>query len=118
MKCVYEWFVRFRESKDIFSGKPRNGRPATSVRGKNIEKASFTFFDSQGIIHNEFLTGRTTMNAARYIGVLTCFTKHLRRVRPQYAQQGSLFFVHNNARNHTVNIVKQLVSSKKRGGAN
>ncbi|GFS68880.1 hypothetical protein NPIL_635001 [Nephila pilipes] len=29
------------------------------------------------------------MNAARYIEILTLFTKRLRRVRPQYVQQGS-----------------------------
>ncbi|GFX81383.1 hypothetical protein TNCV_142331 [Trichonephila clavipes] len=40
--------------------------------------------------------------------------KCLRRLRPQYAQQGSGFFVYDNAHLHTANIVKQFLA-KKRG---
>ncbi|GFW62665.1 hypothetical protein TNCV_2624281 [Trichonephila clavipes] len=74
---------------------------------------------SQIIIHKEFISMRTTMNAARYIDFLTRFMKRLSRVRPQYAQQGPcFFFVHDNARPNTVNIFKQFLTTKKRGGAN
>ncbi|GFW04231.1 hypothetical protein TNCV_2669961 [Trichonephila clavipes] len=52
------------------------------------------------------------MNAARHIEILTRFTKRLHRVRPQYAQQGSRFFVHDSARPHTVNNVKQFLAKK------
>ncbi|GFW46169.1 hypothetical protein TNCV_4210481 [Trichonephila clavipes] len=48
------------------------------------------------------------MNAARCIEIFTRFMKRLRRVRPHYAQQGSLFFVHDNSRSHTAYIVKQF----------
>ncbi|GFV87999.1 hypothetical protein TNCV_3241491 [Trichonephila clavipes] len=37
--------------------------------------------------------------------------KRPRRVRPQHAQ-GSWYFVHDNARPHTANIVKQFVVKK------
>ncbi|GFW03765.1 hypothetical protein TNCV_2538761 [Trichonephila clavipes] len=50
------------------------------------------------------------MIAARYIKILTGFMKRLRRVRLQYAQQGSWFFVHGNACPCTPNIVKQFLS--------
>ncbi|GFX06953.1 hypothetical protein TNCV_1202681 [Trichonephila clavipes] len=60
----------------------------TSVSDENIEKVNVIFFGSQGIIHKEFLPEGTTMNAARYIEVLTHFMERLRRGRPQYAQQG------------------------------
>ncbi|GFX13096.1 hypothetical protein TNCV_2357521 [Trichonephila clavipes] len=39
--------------------------------------------------------------------------KRLRRVRPQYAQQGSWFFVHDNALLHTASIAKQLLAKKR-----
>ncbi|GFW17242.1 hypothetical protein TNCV_1957131 [Trichonephila clavipes] len=52
------------------------------------------------------------MNAARYIEILTRFIKHLLRVRPQYALQRSWFFVHDNARPHRANIVKQFLDIK------
>ncbi|GFU86474.1 histone-lysine N-methyltransferase SETMAR [Trichonephila clavipes] len=71
-----------------------------------------TIFDSQGIIHKEFLSYGTTKNAARYSEVLTRFMKLLRRVRPQYAQKGSWFFVHDNACPHAANIVKQFPAKK------
>ncbi|PRD30673.1 UNVERIFIED_CONTAM: Histone-lysine N-methyltransferase SETMAR [Trichonephila clavipes] len=41
-------------------------------------------------------------------------TKTLRKSRPQNAQ-GSWFFVHDNARPHTANIVKQFLAKKRRG---
>jgi len=232
MKCVYEWFARFREGRESVSDNPRSGRPATSVSDENIVKVRklitndrrltvrmiadelqinresvrqivtqklgmkktccrlvphhltdvqkqarleasqdfvetadatphflncivtadeswclrydpetkrqsmewrspasprrkkvraeksriktmlITFFDCHGIIHKEFLPEGTTLNAARYIEILTRFMKRLRRVRPQYARPGSWFFVHDNARPHTANIVKQFLATK------
>ncbi|GFT95055.1 DUF4817 domain-containing protein [Trichonephila clavipes] len=52
-----------------------------------------TCFDSQRIIRKEFLPEGKTMNAARYIEIMTSFMKRLHRVRPQYAQQveGKIF---------------------------
>ncbi|GFV53367.1 hypothetical protein TNCV_4502481 [Trichonephila clavipes] len=38
MKCVYEWFARFRESQDSFFDKPRSGRPSTFTRDENVRK--------------------------------------------------------------------------------
>ncbi|GFT88145.1 hypothetical protein NPIL_696091 [Nephila pilipes] len=52
------------------------------------------------------------MNAAKYIEILVHFMKRLHGVRPQYAQEGSWFFVHKNVRSHTANIFKQLVTKK------
>ncbi|GFV34865.1 hypothetical protein TNCV_1451691 [Trichonephila clavipes] len=65
MKCMYEWFARFREGQDSVSDNLCSGKPVTSVSDENIEKVSVIFFDSQGIIHKEFLPEGTTMNAAR-----------------------------------------------------
>ncbi|GFX87676.1 tyrosine-protein kinase Btk29A [Trichonephila clavipes] len=67
---------------------------------------------TQGIIHKEFLPEGTMMNAARYIEILICFMKSLRRVQPQYAQQGSRFFVYDNACPHATNIVKRFLAKK------
>ncbi|GFV44876.1 hypothetical protein TNCV_1340841 [Trichonephila clavipes] len=84
MKCVYEWFTRFRECRSRVS--LSSGRSATSCREEIIDKVSFTFFDSQRIIHKEFPHEGTTMNAARYMEVMPRFMKCLCRVRSQYAQ--------------------------------
>ncbi|GFV54023.1 hypothetical protein TNCV_3724561 [Trichonephila clavipes] len=38
MKCVHEWFARFREGYSSVSDNPRSGRPVISVSDENIEK--------------------------------------------------------------------------------
>ncbi|GFV06243.1 hypothetical protein TNCV_4589021 [Trichonephila clavipes] len=38
MMCVYEWFARFRESRESVSDNRRSGRLAISVSDENIEK--------------------------------------------------------------------------------
>ncbi|GFW45457.1 mariner Mos1 transposase [Trichonephila clavipes] len=114
VKCVYKWIARFRESRNSVSDNSRSGRPVTFVSDVNIVRVSVIFFDSKGTIHKEFPPEGMTMNAAKYIEVLTRFMKCLRRererVRPQYAQQGSWCIVHDNARLHTANIVKQFLA--------
>ncbi|GFV66380.1 protein GVQW3 [Trichonephila clavipes] len=40
MKCMYEWFTRFREGRESVSDNLRSERPVTSVRDENIEKVS------------------------------------------------------------------------------
>ncbi|GFY05234.1 histone-lysine N-methyltransferase SETMAR [Trichonephila clavipes] len=52
------------------------------------------------------------MNAARYMEIFTPFRKSLRKVRPHYAQQGSGIFVHDNARPHTVNGIKEFLAKQ------
>ncbi|GFV84707.1 mariner Mos1 transposase [Trichonephila clavipes] len=64
-----------------------------------------TLFDSQSIIHKKFLPKGMTMNAARYIEILTRFMKRLRRVRPQYTQQSSRLFI------QAMLTLTQLISS-------
>ncbi|GFT68341.1 hypothetical protein TNCV_659451 [Trichonephila clavipes] len=70
------------------------------------------FIISQGIIHKGFLPERTTLNAARGIQIFTRFMKCQRKIQTQYAQQGNWFFVHGNARAHTVNIIGQFLIKK------
>ncbi|GFT81339.1 hypothetical protein TNCV_3672361 [Trichonephila clavipes] len=53
-----------------------------------------------------------TINVAKYIEILIRFMKRQRRVRSQDAQQGSWFFVQENARPHTANIAKQFLVKK------
>ncbi|GFU38055.1 hypothetical protein TNCV_4275631 [Trichonephila clavipes] len=93
MKCSHEWFARFREGQEGVSDNPRSGKPAmktlrkydpemkrqsmewrspASPHRKNVtaEKSPvktmiITIFDSQGIIHKEFLPEGTTLTAAR-----------------------------------------------------
>ncbi|GFW92914.1 uncharacterized protein TNCV_3495471 [Trichonephila clavipes] len=38
MKCVYEWFTRFREGRESVSDNTRSERPLASISDENIEK--------------------------------------------------------------------------------
>ena len=38
LKCVYEWFKRFREGRDTIEDAPRSGRPATARTPDNVQK--------------------------------------------------------------------------------
>ncbi|GFX90624.1 hypothetical protein TNCV_3194421 [Trichonephila clavipes] len=77
-----------------------------------IKTMLITFSDYQNVIHKKFLPEVTTMNASRYIKSLIRFMKRLHMVRSQYAQQGSSFFIHDNAGPHTANIVEQFLAKK------
>ncbi|GFV67862.1 hypothetical protein TNCV_926281 [Trichonephila clavipes] len=41
MKCVYEWFARFRECRESLSDNPRSERLATFVSDRNIQKGRY-----------------------------------------------------------------------------
>ncbi len=41
------------------------------------------FFDSKGVIHQEYVPEDQTVNATFYIQVLDRFCKHIARVRPE-----------------------------------
>ncbi|GFX56845.1 hypothetical protein TNCV_495931 [Trichonephila clavipes] len=63
MKCVYEWFARFREEPESVSDNPK--RKISDLLIKSCIKMMFiTLFDSQGIDHKEFLPDGMAMNAA------------------------------------------------------
>jgi hypothetical protein len=60
-----------------------------------------TFFDSQGIIHKEFVPPGLTVNKEYYVEVLFCLVQRMHRVRPQFQERGSWFLLHDNTRPHT-----------------
>lgn len=124
--CHWGWVlvsqVRPWTAKVVVKRQSMEWRSPASPRRKKVraEKSRIktmliTFFDNQGIIHKEFLPEGTTMNAARYIEILTRFMKRLRRVRPQYAQQGSWFFCSRQC-SPSHSQYRQTVIGKKRRG--
>ncbi|GBN54075.1 hypothetical protein AVEN_122351-1 [Araneus ventricosus] len=38
IKCVFQWFKRFRDGKEDVKDEPRSGRPPTSTTPDNIER--------------------------------------------------------------------------------
>lgn len=86
----------------------------TKVRSEKsrIKTMLIAFFDSKGLIHKEFLPEGTTLNAAAYVDILKRLLQRIRRVRPEYAAQGSWALLHDNARPHTALVVQQFLAAK------
>ncbi|GBL95030.1 hypothetical protein AVEN_187534-1 [Araneus ventricosus] len=78
-----------------------------------IKTLLIAFFDSNGLIHHEFVPAGTTVNAESYEGVLKRLLQRIRRVRPQLYQSGQWKLLQDNARPHTAIRVRQFFSTRK-----
>ena len=58
------------------------------------------FNDSKGIIHKELVSTGQTVNAVFYVGILKRLVSHIRRIRPEYREDGSWRLLHDNAPSH------------------
>jgi len=68
------------------------------------------FFDSQGIVHNEFVPQRQTVNQHIYKEVLERLRKRVIRVRPNIKNTWVLH--HDNAPCHTAISINQFLATK------
>ncbi len=67
----------------------------------------FFFFDSKGVVHQEFVPPGGIVNAQFYLEVLDRVCKQIARVRHEMWKNQSFFFLHNNAPAHTATVVQQ-----------
>jgi hypothetical protein len=80
---------------------------------KSKKKAMLaTFFYSQGIIHKQFVPPGQTVNKEYCMEVLSRLVQRIRRVRPQFQERGSWFFLHDNTRLHTAVSMKQFLAKQ------
>ena len=70
------------------------------------------FFDSQGIVHKEFVPEGKTVNAEFYKGVIDCLLKHIHRVRPAVFCSWDFFLLHDNAPTHKAASVCKFLTPK------
>ena len=66
------------------------------------------FFDSQGVVHKEFVTEGKTVNAEFYKGVVDRLLKRIHRVRPAALCCRDFFLLHDNAPSHKIASVYQF----------
>jgi hypothetical protein len=66
------------------------------------------FFDSQGIVHKEFVPQGKPVNAEFYKGVMDRLLKHIQRVCPAAFRPQDFFLLHNNAPAHKAASVCQF----------
>jgi hypothetical protein len=67
-----------------------------------IKNMFIIFFDSQGVVHKEFVPEGKTVNAEFYKGVMGRPLKRIQRVRPAAFCSRDFFFLHDNAPAHKV----------------
>ena len=70
-----------------------------------------SFFDIDGVVHNEFVPPGRTVNGHFYVEVLQRLRDADRRKRRD-KWQGEWFLHHDNASSHTSLVVKQLLAEK------
>ena len=70
------------------------------------------FYDSKGIIHQEFVPEGQTVTGSFYLSVLERLWKRIRRVRPEYSAPGSWFLLHDNAPVHRPVAVQEFLARK------
>jgi hypothetical protein len=58
------------------------------------------FFDSQGVVHKEFVSEGKTVNAEFYKRVMDSLLKGIKRVRPAAFCCRDFFLLHDNAPEH------------------
>jgi [histone H3]-lysine36 N-dimethyltransferase SETMAR len=87
-------------------------RPKKAKRSKSkIKTMLICFFDSQGIVHKEFVPQGQTVNHVFYCEVLERLRKRVARVRPNIAKDWMLH--HDNASCHTALSVREFLAKKK-----
>ena len=68
------------------------------------------FFDSQGIVHYEFIPEGRTVNKEMYVEILRRLRDAIRRKRPDKWAQKNWLLLHDNAPSHRSLLVKQYLA--------
>jgi len=83
-----------------------------NFRRSRIKTMLITFFDSQGIVHIEFVPNGKTVNAEFYKGLMDCLLKHIQQVRPATFCSRDIFLLHDDVPAHKAAIVCQFLTQK------
>ena len=78
-----------------------------------IKSMLIIFFDSQGVVHKEFVPQGRTVNAVFYKGVMDCLLKRVQRVRPDAFCSRDFVLLHDNAPSHKAASACQFLTQNK-----
>lgn len=76
----------------------------------SVKTLLLTFFDCQGIIHQEFLSEGQTVNGKFYYAVLKRLLARILRVLPHLKQPEFWVLLHDNAQPRTATTVKRFLA--------
>lgn len=92
---------------------PEKSRPIKIRATKSkVKMMLVAFFDSRGLIHQEFVPQGKTVTAAFYCEVMDRLLKRICRDRPELYQSGECFLLHDNAPAHSSLIVTRFLAQK------
>jgi len=77
-----------------------------------IKSMLLIFFDSQGVVHKEFVSEGKTVNVEFYKGVMDGLLRRIQRVRPAVFCSRDFFLLHDNAPAHKAASVCQFLTQK------
>ena len=106
-----------KQSGRVLSGLVRHSprRKKIKFQRSRIKYHVDNFFDSQGVLHKEFVPEGKTVNAEFYKGVMGRLLKRIQRVRPSVFCSRDFFLLHDNAPSpHKAASVCQFLTKKKR----
>jgi histone-lysine N-methyltransferase SETMAR len=93
---------------------PSSPRPIKSrLQKSRIKTLIIAFFDSNGMIDQEFVPEGQTVNAEFYEAVLKRLLLRMQRVRPQMYRSGKWSLLHDNARPHTAIRVRNFLAQRR-----
>lgn len=68
------------------------------------------FYDSKGIVHHEFVPPGQTVTGPFYLGVMRRLLHRIRRIRPEYRENGSWRLLHDNAPSHRSTLITDFMT--------
>lgn len=93
---------------------PDEPNPKKTRREKSkIKSMLICFYDSKGIVLKEFVPVGQTVNAVFYVGVLKRLVSRIRRVRPEYREEGSWRLLHDNAPSHRSTLTTDFLTKNR-----
>jgi len=93
-------------------GEHSSGQKKLLFQKSKVKTMLIVFFDSQGIVHKEFMQEGCTVNAEYYKGVLDCLISRIRQVCPTLYRTRDFFLLHNNIPVHSAAKIRQFLTQK------
>ena len=94
--------------KHTKSPRPKKARQVRS----NVKVLLTVFFDYHGVVHQEFLPQRRTVNKEYYLEVMRRLREAIRKKRPELWKNNSWLLHHENAPAHSSLLVRNFLAKK------
>ena len=111
------WCFQYEPETNHLSSKwqPREKKKKKKTRQEKskIKSMMICFYDSKGTIHKEFVPTGQTVNAVFNVGVLKRLISHIRRIRPEYREEGIWRLLHDNAASHRSTLATDYLNKNR-----